>query len=82
MSSLELIIPIMDSAVQFGGKDLELAKSIADRLDTGTVWINEAQVHSPDAPFGGHKESGMGVESSLDGIKEYTNSKTIMIKKK
>ena len=64
------------------GKDLELAKSIADRLDTGTVWINEAQVLSPDAPFGGHKESGMGVESSLDGIKEYTNSKTIMIKKK
>ncbi|WP_077210384.1 aldehyde dehydrogenase family protein [Bacillus dakarensis] len=64
------------------GKDLELAKSIAERLDTGTVWINEAQVLSPDAPFGGHKESGMGVESSLDGIKEYTNSKTIMIRKK
>jgi acyl-CoA reductase-like NAD-dependent aldehyde dehydrogenase len=63
------------------GKDLELAKSIAERLDTGTVWINEAQVLSPHFPFGGHKESGIGVEHSLDGIAEYTNSKTIMVKK-
>jgi acyl-CoA reductase-like NAD-dependent aldehyde dehydrogenase len=63
------------------GKDLELAKSIAERLDTGTVWINVAQVLSPHFPFGGHKESGIGVEHSLDGIAEYTNSKTIMVKK-
>lgn len=63
------------------GKDRELAKSIADQLEAGTVWINEAQVLSPDAPFGGHKESGIGVENSLDGIQEFTNVKTVMIKK-
>lgn len=63
------------------GKDLKLAQSIAERLETGTVWINEAQVLSPHFPFGGHKESGIGVEHSLDGLAEYTNSKTIMIKK-
>lgn len=64
------------------GNDLDLARSIAERLDTGTVWINEAQVLSPHFPFGGHKQSGIGVEHSLDGIAEYTNSKTIMVKKK
>lgn len=64
------------------GRDLELAQSIAERLETGTVWINEAQVLSPKYPFGGHKESGIGVEHSLDGLAEFTNIKTIMIKKK
>lgn len=64
------------------GNDLDRARSIAERLDTGTVWINEAQVLSPHFPFGGHKQSGIGVEHSLDGIAEYTNTKTIMVKKK
>lgn len=63
------------------GKDLNKAKSIADRLDTGTVWINEAHVINPHIPFGGHKESGIGVENGVEGLKEYTNSKTIMIRK-
>jgi len=64
------------------GKDLELAKSIADRLETGTVWINEAIILSPQFPFGGHKQSGIGVEHSRDGLVEYTNTKVVMINKK
>ncbi len=64
------------------GKDVDLAQSIAERLETGTVWINEVSVLSPHYPFGGHKESGLGVENSLDGLAEYTNSKTIMVNKK
>ncbi len=64
------------------GRDLELAYSIAERLETGTVWVNESQILSPHYPFGGHKESGFGIENSLDGLSEYTNSKTVMINKK
>ncbi|MCH6263943.1 aldehyde dehydrogenase family protein [Neobacillus citreus] len=64
------------------GKDLNLARSIAERLETGTVWINEAHILLPNVPFGGHKQSGIGVENSIEGLKEYTNTKTIMIKKK
>ncbi|MED4750712.1 aldehyde dehydrogenase family protein [Brevibacillus choshinensis] len=64
------------------GNDIELAQSIAERLETGTVWINEVSVLSPHYPFGGHKESGIGIEHSLDGLTEYTNSKTIMINKR
>jgi acyl-CoA reductase-like NAD-dependent aldehyde dehydrogenase len=64
------------------GKDIELAKRIAERLETGTVWINEVSVLSPHYPFGGHKESGLGIEHSLDGLAEYTNSKTIMVNKR
>ncbi|GIO24069.1 aldehyde dehydrogenase family protein [Oceanobacillus sp. J11TS1] len=64
------------------GRDLELARTVAEKLETGTVWINEFQVMGPQYPFGGHKQSGVGVENSLDGILEYTNSKVIMLKKK
>jgi len=64
------------------GKDIEFAQTIAERLETGTVWINEVTVLSPHYPFGGHKESGLGIENSIDGLYEYTNSKTIMINKK
>lgn len=63
------------------GQDINLAKSIAERLETGSVWINEAQILAPKYPFGGHKESGLGVEHSLAGLAEYTNSKTILIRK-
>lgn len=62
-------------------KDLTKAKDIAEQLETGTVWINEAHVFAPNIAFGGHKQSGMGVENSLDGLSEYTNSQTITIKK-
>ncbi|WP_211747472.1 aldehyde dehydrogenase family protein [Paenibacillus sp. Marseille-Q4541] len=64
------------------GKDLELAYDVASRLETGTVWINEAQVMQPDFPFGGHKESGIGVEHGRAGLAAFTNSRTVMMKKK
>jgi acyl-CoA reductase-like NAD-dependent aldehyde dehydrogenase len=63
------------------GKDLARARSLAERLETGTVWINEVHQFAPNIPFGGHKQSGMGVENSLEGLAEYTNSQTIMVKK-
>lgn len=59
------------------GRDLEAAESIACRLETGTVWINQAHIFSPHVPFGGHKQSGMGIENSLYGLAEYTNLQTI-----
>lgn len=54
---------------------------IASQLETGTVWINEAQYIMPWTPFGGHKQSGAGVENGLDGLLEYTVPKTISIRK-
>lgn len=59
--------------------NVEEAKKVAEQLECGTVWINCIQVLSPHAPFGGHKQSGIGVEHSLDGILEYTNIQTIVV---
>jgi aldehyde dehydrogenase (NAD+) len=62
--------------------DEDRALEIAARLATGTVWINESQHLSPLAAFGGHKQSGVGVEGALEGLLEYTNAQTIFVKKK
>ena len=40
--------------------DEELALEVADRLDVGMVWINQAEGGGPELPFGGTKRSGVG----------------------
>ncbi len=63
------------------GEDREKAIAVAKRLETGTVWVNEIHLHGIDAPFGGHKESGLGVENGHEGLCSFTNTKTYMFKK-
>jgi acyl-CoA reductase-like NAD-dependent aldehyde dehydrogenase len=57
------------------------AAAVARRLETGTVWVNEIHVHGIDIPFGGHKQSGMGVENGHEGLTEFTNTQTLMFAK-
>jgi acyl-CoA reductase-like NAD-dependent aldehyde dehydrogenase len=72
-----------DSIYGLGGgvwsKDAEKAMSVARRLRTGTVWINEWHLLNERAPFGGYKQSGIGREFGIDGLKEYTETKHIHI---
>lgn len=65
-------------AASVWGKDVRKARTIADRIEAGTVWINEIHTFSPHIAFGGHKQSGIGIENALEGLAEYTNSKTIV----
>lgn len=62
-------------------KDTERGVAIAEQLETGTVWINEFLHLSPFAPFGGHKQSGFGAEYGIEGLKEFTYSQVITVKK-
>ncbi|MBI3006059.1 MAG: aldehyde dehydrogenase [Ignavibacteriales bacterium] len=72
-----------DSIYGLGGgvwsKDKERAMNVAQRLRAGTVWINEWHLISEKAPFGGYKQSGIGREFGLDGLKEYTETKHVHI---
>ncbi len=63
------------------GRDRAAAIAVAKRLETGTVWVNEIHIHGIDIPFGGHKQSGMGVENGAEGLAEFTNTKTYMFHK-
>jgi len=57
------------------------AAQLADRLECGTVWINDHGAVRPDAPFGGVKQSGIGVEFGHHGLAEYTTLQTVMVPK-
>lgn len=59
------------------GKEPEATQRIAEKIEAGTVWINEVHQYSPGQAFGGHKQSGLGCENSLHGLQEYTNWQTI-----
>lgn len=72
-----------DSPFGLGGavyhSDPEVALDIANRLDTGMVWINEPQGGGPELPFGGTKRSGVGRELGPYGIDEFINRKLIHV---
>ncbi|RYY25358.1 MAG: aldehyde dehydrogenase family protein [Sphingomonadales bacterium] len=63
------------------GRDAEEAQAVAEQIDTGVAWINEAQFLPPEASFGGRKQSGIGVEGGAAGLIEFTSLKTIVLKK-
>lgn len=65
-------------AASVWSNDVGQAKAIAERLEAGTVWINEIHSFSPHVAFGGHKQSGIGIENALEGLAEYTNAQTIV----
>jgi len=79
----EAIALANDSIYGLGGgvwsKDRERALRVARQLRTGTVWINEWHLISEKAPFGGYKQSGVGREFGIEGLKEYTELKHIHV---
>jgi succinate-semialdehyde dehydrogenase/glutarate-semialdehyde dehydrogenase len=59
--------------------DPERARAVADRIDSGMVWINSPTSSQPDLPFGGVKRSGFGRELNRLGLFEFTNRKLIRV---
>ncbi len=72
-----------DSSFGLGGtvfsKDIEKAKALGARIDTGMVWINAVTGSAPDLPFGGVKGSGVGRELASYGISEFANKKLVRV---
>ncbi len=59
------------------GTDRPRARAVAARLRTGTVAINGGVWFSPDVPFGGYKQSGIGREMGVPGFEEYLQIKSV-----
>jgi len=66
-------------ACYFYTRDLGQAFRVMEGLDYGLVGVNEGIITTPEAPFGGHKESGLGSEGGKEGIQEYLDTKYICI---
>ncbi|WP_346775627.1 aldehyde dehydrogenase family protein [Sphingomonas sp. G-3-2-10] len=61
--------------------DVAAATALAMRLESGTAWVNDHASISPDAPFGGAKQSGVGTEFGLYGLEEYMQLQTVRVAK-
>lgn len=60
--------------------DVSRAHRVARQLEAGTVSVNAFDAASGyGVPFGGWKQSGIGVEAGLDGARAYTRSKVVRI---
>ena len=57
--------------------DTERARAVAERIDSGMVWINQPTSTQADLPFGGVKQSGFGRELSELGMFGFANRKLI-----
>ena len=72
-----------DSIYGLGGgvwsRDIPRAMSVAKRIRTGTVWVNDYHLLSAFAPFGGYKQSGIGRELGVWGLREYQQTKYIHV---
>ena len=62
-------------------KDVARAADVASRIESGQVWVNQHVGIGPHIPMAGFKNSGLGVEQSVEGLAEYTQLQVINIKK-
>ena len=59
--------------------DLTVATRMAEGLEAGILGINDAVPASPQCPFGGMKESGLGRELAIEGLEAYFELKYISV---
>jgi aminomuconate-semialdehyde/2-hydroxymuconate-6-semialdehyde dehydrogenase len=62
-------------------QNLNRAHRVAERIHTGTVWVNCWLVRDLRVPFGGMKASGVGREGGTEALNFFTEAKNICIAK-
>jgi len=62
-------------------KDLDNALTLAHSLRAGTIYVNCFDVFTESTSFGGYKDSGIGREVGKNGMKNYLESKNVIIKR-
>jgi acyl-CoA reductase-like NAD-dependent aldehyde dehydrogenase len=60
--------------------DVERAVDLAGRLECGTAWVNHHQDVAPFIPFGGVKQSGIGLENGVAGLFEFTSLQVLNVR--
>ena len=61
------------------GADVATARDVADRIESGMVFVNQPAWTAAELPFGGIKGSGFGRELSELGFGEFVNRKLINV---
>jgi acyl-CoA reductase-like NAD-dependent aldehyde dehydrogenase len=50
---------------------------VAKRLQVGNVWINTHAEIQASIPFSGYKQSGIGSDMGIEGLKSYCNVQSV-----
>ena len=61
-------------------RDITRALRLAQELEAGSVWINGWWMGGVQAPTGGIKDSGIGRERGLAGIRNYLQIKNVAVR--
>jgi len=61
------------------GADVDAAVAVAERIEAGTVWVNQHMKILPMAPTAGVKWSGIGAENGPWGLEEFLQLHTIEV---
>lgn len=60
-------------------RDMARAHRMMTRLRAGTCWINTFNVTPVEIPFGGHKQSGIGMENGRAALEAYSQPKSVYV---
>jgi succinate-semialdehyde dehydrogenase/glutarate-semialdehyde dehydrogenase len=60
-------------------RSLKNAHALAQRLEVGMLWINQAAAPWPEMPFGGLKDSGYGSEGGPEALEAYLNTRAVAV---
>ena len=60
-------------------RDIDTAIAVGRGVRAGTVWVNTFMDGTPELPFGGYRQSGVGRELGRNAVKDYTEEKTFHV---
>ncbi|HLM70620.1 MAG TPA: aldehyde dehydrogenase family protein [Thermoplasmata archaeon] len=60
-------------------RDLVTAHTVARRLESGMVVVNDSPTTYPQTPFAGVKSSGVGFEQGLRAVDSFTRRKNVLV---
>ncbi|MGF1632475.1 MAG: aldehyde dehydrogenase family protein [Phycisphaerae bacterium] len=61
-------------------RDIDTLMGTARRIRAGTIWMNTFLEGTPELPFGGYAQSGLGRELGRYAAEEYTETKTLYLR--
>ncbi|MDB5526473.1 MAG: aldehyde dehydrogenase [Rhizobium sp.] len=71
------------NAVDYGlsagvwSSNFDTCMTIGRRVRAGTIWMNTFMDGTPELPFGGYRQSGLGRELGKHAVEDYTETKTL-----
>jgi aminomuconate-semialdehyde/2-hydroxymuconate-6-semialdehyde dehydrogenase len=61
-------------------ENLSRAHRVAEKIESGIVWVNSWLLRDLRTPFGGVKQSGVGREGGFEALRFFTEEKNVCIK--